>query len=191
MAKLHIYDVDGTILDSMRMWDRLSLDYLRSKGITPPEDLPEILDPMTLPESAAYMIERFALTVTVPQALAEIRSRIVDHYRFDLPLFEGAREELEAVQARGETMVILTNTPAAIVTPALVRTNVLSFFREVFTTELGLSKDDPEIFRFVCRKMGADPRDTVVHEDSDYAIRAAEKAGCAIVTYDRYRGRLR
>ena len=46
--KLHIFDMDGTLLDSMRMWDNISSDYLRTKGIEPPENLASILDPMSL-----------------------------------------------------------------------------------------------------------------------------------------------
>lgn len=188
-TKLHIYDVDGTILDSMRMWDRISLEYLASKGIKGPAELKDILDPMTLEEAAAYLIEHFHLPVTLETALDEIHDLIRDHYLYDLQLFPETTKELEAVAETGIPMVVLTNTPEAIVRIALERTGALRFFRHIYTTEMGLKKDDPAIFREVCRLEGVASEEALVHEDSGYAIEAAEKAGCMIKVYDRYRGR--
>lgn len=188
-TKLHIYDVDGTILDSMRMWDRISLEYLASKGVEGPEELKDILDPMTLEEASAYLIEHFDLPVTLETALEEIHDLIRDHYLYDLPLFPESLEELETVSKTGVPMVVLTNTPEAIVRIALERTGALRFFRHLYTTEMGLKKDDPTIFREVCRLEGVTPEEALVHEDSGYAIEAAREAGCMIEVYDRYRGR--
>lgn len=187
--KLHIYDVDGTILDSMRMWDRISLEYLASKGVEGPAELKDILDPMTLEEASAYLIDRFDLPVTLETALDEIHDLIKGHYLYDLELFPETPEELESVAATGVPMVVLTNTPEAIVRVALERTGALRFFRHIYTTEMGLKKDNPAIFREVCRLEGVAPEEVLVHEDSGYAIEAAREAGCAVKVYDRYRGR--
>jgi HAD superfamily hydrolase (TIGR01509 family) len=185
---LHIYDIDGTLLDSMRMWDRLSSEYLSRKGIDAPDDLAETLDPMTMPEAAGYMIKTFGLPVTVDQVLDEMIEMIRDHYRYDIPLFEGIEEELREVSSEGVPMVLLTNTPRDMVEPALERTKIAGFFEGIYTTEMGLAKDDPEIFRYVCREMGVPTVETLVHEDSSFAIQAAREAGCMVKEYDRYRG---
>ena len=75
--KLHIFDMDGTLLDSMRMWDNISSDYLRTKGIEPPENLASILDPMTFPEVCSYLAVNWNLGS--PETVSREIARFLDH----------------------------------------------------------------------------------------------------------------
>ena len=68
------------------------------------------------------------------------------------------------------------------------RLGILDYIDEIFTSEtLGMRKDSPDIFRRVCRHMDAKPEETLVHDDSEYALKAAAEAGCMVKKYDRYR----
>jgi len=86
MTALHIFDCDGTLLDSMRMWDNISSDYLRSLGIQPPEDLAEILDPLTFPESVQYLVDHFDLD-GYENTSRGLMDRVLWHYENDLSCF--------------------------------------------------------------------------------------------------------
>ena len=100
MTALHIFDCDGTLLDSMRMWDNISSDYLRSLGIQPPADLAEILDPLTFPESVRYLVNHFDLD-DYENTSRGLMDRVLWHYENDLELFPGIQEELETVSRTG------------------------------------------------------------------------------------------
>lgn len=187
MTALHIFDCDCTLLDSMRMWDNISSDYLRSLGIQPPADLAKILDPLTFPESVRYLVDHFDLD-GYENTSRGLMDRVLWHYENDLELFPGIPEELEAVSRTGEPMIILTNSPREFVEAGLGRTGIRHYFSRLFVSqELGISKDNPEIFRVVCREMSVPPEDALVYEDSAFAIQAAREAGCRVKEYDRYR----
>ena len=187
MTALHIFDCDGTLLDSMRMWDNISSDYLRSLGIQPPADLAEILDTLTFPESVRYLVDHFDLD-GYENTSRGLMDRVLWHYENDLELFPGIQEELGTVSLTGEPMIILTNSPREFVEAGLRRTGIRHFFSRLFVSqELGISKDNPEIFRVVCREMSVPPEDALVYEDSAFAIQAAREAGCRVKEYDRYR----
>jgi HAD superfamily hydrolase (TIGR01509 family) len=185
--KLHIFDCDGTLLDSMRMWENISSDYIESLGITPPPNLAEILDPMTYPEATQYLSDHFDIG-TYQETFDGIMERVLWHYKNDLELFPGIEEELEEVAKEGKPMIILTNSPRNMIEAGLQRTGILHYFQRLFiTSEMGLSKDHPEIFRVVCQEMQVDPSEALVYEDSSFAIDAAKAAGCIVKEYDRYR----
>lgn len=188
MITLHIWDCDGTILDSMRMWDSVNANYLRSRGITPPDNLAETLDPLTFPEAVQYLSDHFDLNESYDEVLQGMMQLVQHHYETDLELFPGIREELDACRQTGQHMVMLTNSPRYMVEAGLTRTGVIGYFEHIFISqEIGIPKDNPEAFRYVCREMHVTPENTLVYEDSDFAIRAAREAGCRVKVYDRYR----
>lgn len=187
--RLHIFDVDGTILDSMVMWENVPYLYLRSLGIEPPSGLAEIIDPMTVPESEAYIADRFGIEGGQPAVTAGIREILLDHYENQLEPFDDILEELEDLYARGARMVVFSNTPHFFLDKALERCKLMKYFERVFSVEdLGIRKDDPESFKTVCSSMGVEPGNAILYDDSAYALDAAKAAGLAVKEYDRYRG---
>lgn len=187
MIRLHIYDMDGTILDSMRMWDGLCVDYMRARGVEPEEGFMELCDPMTFSECTGYMAEHYSLG-SREEIYNDIMACVRSKYFEELQLFDDIPAELAAVSESGVPMVILSNTPRPLVLAAMERTGVLGYFCGVYTTEeMGITKDRPEIFVEVCREKGVEPGEALVHEDSAYAVAAALKAGCEVKTYDKYR----
>ncbi len=187
MIQLHIFDCDGTLLDSMRMWDDISSDYLRSQGIQPPENLAEILDPLTFPESIQYLVEHFDIG-SYEETSEGLMNRVLWHYENDLELFPEIPNLLEDVDAEGKPMVILTNSPRNFIVAGLKRTGIAHYFDKLFiSNEMGLSKDRPEIFAKVCESMNVKPEEALVYEDSSFAIQAAKEVGCQIREFDRYR----
>ena len=185
--KLHIFDMDGTLLDSMRMWDNISSDYLRTKGIEPPENLASILDPMTFPEVCSYLAVNWNLGS--PETVSREIARFLDHqYEEVLQLFPDAMDIIREAEKDKCFRVILSNSSSHQVVAAMGRLGILDYIDEIFTSEtLGMRKDSPDIFRRVCRHMGAKPEETLVHDDSEYALKAAAEAVCMVKKYDRYR----
>ena len=190
MAKkrLLIFDMDGTLLDSMEFWQNLGRKYLESKGKSPEDDLEAIIESMTLQESASYFKTKYDLDEDVEAIIKQVLDFIEDKYLNEIPLKKGVKKFLEKVNSQGYKMCILTTSEKSQAVGALKRTGVLDLFDEVYTDrDFNLSKKDPQIYIKACEKMGESPSDTVVFEDALYAVESAKKTKCVVVgVYDEY-----
>ena len=190
MAKkrLLIFDMDGTLLDSMEFWQNLGRKYLESKGKSPEDDLEAIIESMTLQESASYFKKKYDLDEDTEEIIKEVLDFIEDKYLNEIPLKKGVKKFLEKVYSQGYKMCILTTSEKSQAIGALKRTGVLDLFDEVYTDrDFNLSKKDPQIYIKTCEKMGESPSDTVVFEDALYAVESAKKTKCTVVgVYDEY-----
>ena len=182
--KYAIFDVDGTLADSMRYWDHLAEDYLGGLGIhASREDLAPI-ETMTMSESSAYFIHRYNLAKTPGEVMEEMFSLIRKHYEEDIPLKEGAAAYLRNLRERGVRMCVATANDTALSRACFRRNGILEYF-DFFVSceEIGRGKREPDIYDF-CREKMADeagasllPSDVAVFEDAAYCLETASDAG--------------
>ena len=177
-----IFDMDGTILDSMKIWESVASDYIMSLGKTPIEGLREILWPMSLMQSAEYMRECYGLSLSPEEIMEGIDGIIEDFYENTAPAKPGALELLKLLDSNGVKMVLATATNRRMVEAALRRTGMLRYFSEILTcTEVGFSKENPEIFLQANERLKTPKDETYVFEDALFAIRTAKNAGFKVV----------
>lgn len=181
-----IFDVDGTLLDSMSIWDTIGEVYLRSIGYEPKEDLNETFKNMSLYQAARYYQTEYGVTLSIDEIMAGVNAILEQCYRFEAPLKEGAAELLEQLRISGVKLCIATATDRYLVEAALERCGVLSRFGEIFTCNgVGHGKDEPHIFETALRFLGTRKSETIVFEDALYAIRTAKEAGFPVAAvYD-------
>ena len=173
-----IWDMDGTILDSMRYWITLGADYLKTRGITPPEDLSATIEAMTLEESAAYFQKEFGIGLSVPEIISGVLSLIAEEYRKTIPAKEFAAAIIKQAAANGSRMCVLTTSDRDLAEVALQRVGLLPYFEAVLTAEeLGMDKRSGAVYEAVMKKLGYVPAETLICEDALYAVRAAAEAG--------------
>ncbi len=181
MIKLHIFDADGTLLDSMPMWENLGRDYLTSKGVNVPDDLDERLETMTLEESSEWFFSELGVGESPRKIRKEMLAMIERGYREEVKAFPWASALLEEAASEGGNLVILSTSDGELLRAAFRRLDILGYFSKIYTSaELGEGKDGPEIFLKVCELEGVRPEDTMVYEDSEFAIRSATEAGCNV-----------
>lgn len=178
MIKGAIFDVDGTLLDSMHIWDSIGEDYLRSLGYEPREKLNEKFKTMSLAQAAAYYRSEYGVTLSVERICAEVNGRIENFYRDEAQLKPGAAEFLERLAQKGIKLAIATATDDYLVEAALRRCGVVSLFSGLFTCAMtGRGKTEPDIYRTAAARLGTQPRETLVFEDALYALKTARAAG--------------
>ena len=171
-----IFDVDGTLLDSMGYWEHLGDEYLLSRQLQPPENLANLLASMTLLEAAEYFKKHYGITDEAEEMIKDFDQLMAGQQ--DIPEKEGVRQVLEELKEREIPMYIATATQRPLVEAALVRTGLNGYFQGMITCqEAGKSKRDPLIYQIAREKLGTDKEKTAVFEDAVFAARTAKKEG--------------
>ncbi len=181
--KYVIFDMDGTLIDSMPYWKRLSSDYLESKGfgtITP--ELFKRIIPLTMREAASLFIQELGVPGTPESAAQEMYEMIEIRYKNDILLKSGVKEYLTKLRKDGVRMCVASATPEPLVRLCLERLGVLDCFEFLLScVTVGAGKKQPDIYLEAARRFGSVPEETAVFEDAFYAAQTAANAGFYVV----------
>lgn len=178
MENYMIFDLDGTLIDSMPIWKNVGKDFLRKYGFEIPADLDEQIKRQTLPETALSFKEAFDIPKTVDEIVLEIISMVAEEYKNTVPLKPFVKEYLEKQRQQGTKMCILTASEPSYILAAMERLDILQYFEFIATcTEMGLTKKDFAVFEKTMERLGGNKQNTLVFEDALYAIRSAKKGG--------------
>lgn len=181
-----IFDMDGTILDSMGMWEHLGSDYLKSCGVNPPSDIDDITIPMGMNETAQYFVDNFDINFTVEEIVEKVYASVENQYKNHLQLKPFAYDYLKMLHEKGIKMCVATATDKTLVEAVLKRVGVLDFLEFVITCdEVGVGKENPAIYLKSVKDLGSTVEKTVIFEDAIYCVNTAKKAGFTVVgVYD-------
>ena len=191
MLKGLIFDFDGTLFDSMFIWDTAGEVYLRSIGKEPKTDLQKVLKSMSLLQSAQYIREKYDIPLSVEDIMDGVNRTVEGFYFHTVEPKPGVIDFLEELRRRNIRMCIATATDRYQVEAALQRCGMRHFFSEIFTcTEVGNGKDRPDIFRKAMEHLQTDRNTTAVVEDAYHAVHTAKEDGFLVVgVYDSHESR--
>ena len=181
--KYAIFDMDGTLIDSMIYWKRLATEYLERKGVKEiPSDLQERIKPMTMTESAELFRIEFKLAGTKESIALEMNQMMDEHYRKDIPLKVGVKEYLAKLKDLGVKMCVASATDMDLMQICLERLGIKKYFSFLISCEeVGVGKRMPDVYLEAVKRLQEKevilPEDVAVYEDADYAIHTALKAG--------------
>ena len=191
MIKGAIFDLDGTLIDSMFIWDTIGEEYLKSLDITPKENLAEVFKAFTLEQTAEYYRNNYGVELSTQEIIYGINNMVAETYRTKVTLKPGVSDFLKRLHRAGVKMCIATVTDRVIVEAVLNRLNVRNYFSEIFTcAEVGYSKETPEIYRQALEHLGTEKNETVVFEDVLHALKTAKDDGFMVASvYDKHEPR--
>lgn len=185
MIKGAIFDADGTLLDSMEIWEKVTPDYLAKRGHTLTVEMEKKLYSMSLEEGTEYIHDLFGLSETPEQIKAEILATIEDFYKNIVPLKPGVYEYVKKLAAENIPMCVASAGNKELMEAAFTRLGLLQHFKAIITcTELNVNKSVPDIFNKARDILGTKTEETAVFEDSLVAVKTAKAAGFIVVGVD-------
>lgn len=172
-----IFDLDGTLLDSMPMWMTCAERYISSLGMEAEAALGEKLFSMNMKEGADYLRNNYKLTFSDEEIFSGINSILAKSYREEVQFKDGAEAFLSKLKNSGTKIALCTNTDRVLFSLALKRLDAEKYFDFIFTTsEMGMSKQHAETFLSVCDALETAKEETWVFEDALYSIKTAFQA---------------
>ena len=182
MIKAVLFDADGTLMDSIASWRKALKTVLERRGFSYSEEDFQVLIPLTTKEGGTYLKGKYGFTETGDEIAAEYLGLVESFYATEVELKKGARKVLEYYDSKGIPMAIVTSSERILIEAACKRHGISQFFQGLYIcSELGTSKRQPDIFVNTAKALGAEPAETLVYEDSDYAIDTAVKSGFKVI----------
>lgn len=182
-----IFDLDGTLVDSMWMWKAIDIEYLGRFGLSCPPDLQKAIEGMSFSETAIYFKERFSIPDSTDEIKAEWTRMSINKYRTQVPLKKGAGEFLQSLKERQIPMGIATSNGRHIVDAVLTALKIDGFFSNITTgCEVAMGKPAPDIYLKVAKELGASPETCLVFEDVPAGIQAGKAAGMTVVAVEDF-----
>lgn len=173
-----IFDMDGTLLDSMTYWRRLVWQYMERHGISVSPQLGEQLMNMRTGAAVEYLYSHYSVGVPRQALWEELYSYILPCYQTEFVLKPGALDYLKRLREAGVRLCVATATDRFYAEAALGRNGVLPLLEFILTErEAGKSKDSPDIYLQAAQRLETVPGECVVYEDALHAAYTAKKAG--------------
>ena len=179
-----IFDLDGSLVDSMWIWRQIDIEYLAGYGLELPEDLQSCIEGMSFQETAEYFKQRFSIPETIIEMQATWNQMAWDKYAYEIPLKAGAAEFLKDCRDQGIKLGIASSNSRELIKVCLEHNQVADYFECIMCGTDGLpGKPAPDIYLAAAKKLGVSPAHCLVFEDIVPGIMAGKNAGmrvCAV-----------
>ncbi|MCH3986970.1 MAG: HAD family phosphatase [Lachnospiraceae bacterium] len=173
-----ILDLDGTLLDSTRLWHDIDVQFLKKRGIPAPPDYMENIKTLNYEIGAAYTKKRFHLRESEADIIAEWHAMALKQYRDEIGLKPHAAEFLAYLKKHGVTICAATASDESLFLPALKRCGILPYFSNFTQTrEVNRDKGAPDVYIRAAFKNHVSVGECIVVEDTLKSIQGARAGG--------------
>lgn len=180
--KAAIFDLDGTLFDTMAVWQNAGSSFLKDLGVELDEQGDENIRKMTLEQSTRYMIEEFNLGFSSEELVDKIYSFLKKEYIEKAEPKPYVIEYLKLLKSKGIKMCINTANFLEFAQLVINKYDMNQYFEFIIScNEIGDSKTNPQVFIDTAHKLGSEIKDTAVFEDNYYCIKTANKIGLKTV----------
>lgn len=179
--KAVIFDLDGTLMDSMWMWTDIDIEYLGRYGYELPDDLQKEIEGMGFTETAQYFKKRFGIPETIDEMKEEWNRMAYDFYANRVQLKPGAKRFLEEIRFRGLKTGIASSNSRSLILACLEQNGIAGQFDCIMTScEVAHGKPSPDIYLRTAEMLGVLPSECLVFEDVPMGILAGKNAGMRV-----------
>ena len=183
-----IFDLDGTLVDSLWVWADIDEKYLKRYGFSVPDNFTEEINHLSFTETAQYVKDTFNIPDSIDKMLNDWNSMALDRYSYDVKLKPGALEFLKLLKSKDIKISLATSNSVELLTPCLKNNGILEYFDAITTTdEVTRSKEFPDVYLLAAEKIGINPNECLVFEDILPATMGAKSANMKVcVVKDKY-----
>lgn len=179
-----LFDLDGTLIDSMWVWRQIDVDYLRKYGFDVPENMGKDFEGASMREVAVYFQNRFNITDDIDTIIAEWNDMAIFQYSNRVPLKPHVKEFLEYLKSKNIKIGLYTSNSLVLAEAALKGNNILEYFNAITAGCSNIKgKPEPDGYLITAEKLDVDPCKCIVFEDLVNGVEAGKRAGmktCAI-----------
>ncbi len=173
----YIFDMDGTLIDSMDAFGGAMIRFLEDNNIEYPSDIVKIITPLGFKGSAEYFIT-LGCKKSVPEMLLDFTNYMIEPYKNTIPEKEGVTKTLLRLKNEGHSLNVLTASPHVTLDPCLKRLGLFDLFENVWSCDdFGIPKSEPEIYIEAAKRLNADVSDCIFIDDNVNAVKTAKTAG--------------
>ncbi len=183
-----IFDLDGTLLDSMGIWEEIDVEFLAKRELPVPDDYINEICARSFQEAAEYTIKLFGLSEEPAAIIDEWNAMALYKYSHTVGMKQYAGEYLRQLKAWGTKLAVATSLPPVLYIPALQNNRILDLFDVLCSSEdVTRGKQFPDLFLYAAEKMKVAPENCIVFEDILPAVCSARQAGMKVYgVYDKY-----
>ena len=183
--KAFLFDLDGTLVDSMWIWESIDVEYLDRFGLELPEDLHSCIEGMSFSETAQYFKERFSIPDTLEKMKSDWNRMAWEKYTQEVPLKSGIREFLRYHRARGVKMAVATSNSRDLAEAVIAVHGLTDTFDVIVTgCDVAHGKPFPDVYLEAAVRLGVDPSECLVFEDVVAGIQAGRSAGMEVAAVE-------
>ena len=177
-----IFDLDGTLVDSMWVWSQIDTDYLKSKGHKVPENLNSEICHLSFAQTANYFKERFNLSDSIETISNDWHNMAFKHYSENVKLKNGVKQFLDKLKEKNIKIALATSNSIPLLEACLKNNGIYDYFDSITTTdEVSNGKNCPDVYLLAANKLNVKPAECVVFEDILPAIKGAKAANMTVI----------
>lgn len=186
--KAAIFDMDGTLVDSMWVWSKIDIEFLKKRGIALPSDLKDNIEHLSFMDTAKYFKDRFKLQESIEDIMKEWNDMAFEEYSKNIKLKADADRFLSLLKTAGIKIALATSNSQILLEASLKNNGILQYFDVITTTdEVARGKNFPDIYLLTAKRLGVTSEECIVFEDILPAVMGAKAAGMKVVgVFDEY-----
>lgn len=173
-----IFDLDGTLLDSMHIWHDVDVEFFRRRNLEVTKEYVDVIKNMHLPAAAVYTKEKYNIKESTEEIVNEWLELCAEAYLSSVDLKPGVFDFLKILYENGIKMAFATASEKQVCEDTLKRHGIFDFFSaSAYVSEINIGKTEPDIYLLAAQRIGVDPSECIVFEDIIEGIKGAKKGG--------------